>query len=331
MSYEYLKDNLHGIISLVFTPFKADGSLNEEALRYMINKMKGDLRGHRACIMAGGSLAEFFTMSDAETVRYIDVVSETVGKDIPLIMGVGRAGTDYTIELAQYAESRGAAAVMVMNPYYVAPTEAGLYRHYARIAGSVNCGIVLYNNSQQTKIALYPELTKRLSEIDNIVGIKENTPYISTYTRLMTIIDPEKFVVTCGPGYDFYPYAALAGVRGYVTELMNILPETAIALQDAAETSDYPRMMEIVYRMDPYMKVQSGCAAGALLPSLISPFVASAGFTYLTDFMKCAISISNGIEYGRARDPSELISNESIERLRQVIYELKALQWQYRP
>jgi 4-hydroxy-tetrahydrodipicolinate synthase len=327
MSYEFVKENFRGISTLIFTPFDHNNEINEPVLRDLIAKEKQILKGRKAIFMMGGSLSEFYTMSDAETKRYIDIACDAVGSEFPLVMGVSRAATDYTIELAQYAEAKGVDAIMVLPPYYMMPTNEGLYDHFAKIANSIKCGVALYNNSTNTKIAISPAMVAKLSKIENIVAIKENTSNITHFETLMTTVDPKDMTVSCGQGYTFYPYAALSGVRGFVTELINIMPKAGLAIQDAADADDYTGMMKVLRKLSPYGTFNASISAGVTLPSIFSQYQAGPAFTYLVDFMKCATSITNNVDYGHARMPGALLTGEQREQLADILHGLAKLDW----
>ena len=242
MSPKELKERIKGVLHLVMTPFDEEEELNEEALREAVRYVVDKLKGEDAVFIPTGSTGEFYAMNDEECKRVARIVVEEVNGEFPVIVGTGRAGTKPTIEMSRYAQDIGADGVMIVLPYYHLVTKEGIYRHYKKIADSLDIGIMIYNNPVTSKLYIEPDLMRRLSKIENIVAVKENTPKAVTYYWMQKAVDPEDMVIVCGLGQLMYPFEALFGCPGYVTELANFAPEIAVGLYKAAMRRDFDKL-----------------------------------------------------------------------------------------
>ena len=174
---EKLKQKLKGVIALLVTPFNKDLEVDFEGLRqnvsYLIEKGVSGL-------IPNGSTGEFASLTLEEQKKVIKtVVDEANGKAL-VIPGVSHTCFKVTLELAKYAENVGADAVMIVPPYYFVGSDEGIYQYYKTISENINIGIMIYNNPHTSKICLSIDLLSRLSELENVVALKEvsgNTKY----------------------------------------------------------------------------------------------------------------------------------------------------------
>ena len=239
MSPQELKNNIKGPIHLVLTPFDENEELDEQALRQCTRHVAESLNGEDAVFLVNGSTAEFYAMNDEECKKTARVVIEEVDGRFPVIVGTARSGTRYTIEISQDAQEAGADGVMVTMPYYHLTSSEELYRHYKRIAESIDVGITIYNNPTTSKLWIPPDLMALLSKIDKIVANKENTNNAMAYYAMQKAVDPEDMVIVCGLGQMMYPFEVLFGSPGFVTELTNFVPGIAVDFYKAAMKKDF--------------------------------------------------------------------------------------------
>lgn len=151
MKPQELKKQLHGITAISITPFMEDGSFDEKGceknLRFLVN---GGLNQSNSVLVACGSTGECGAMSTQERKYIMEMVIDTVGKDIPVIAGCNSTNVYESIELAQHAEKYGAAGVMALSPYYYpAKDENCIYAFYKKLAENTGLGILLYNNFER--------------------------------------------------------------------------------------------------------------------------------------------------------------------------------------
>ncbi len=190
------KDIYGKVLVPMVTPFKDDQSVDLDAAVSIAEKLIADKKADS--LILSGTTGEFHTMNFDERVKLFQVMMEAVGERIPLIAGIGSASTIETIALGKEAEELGYKLVMVLSPYYTKPSQKEIYNHFKRVAEAINIPVMLYNIPIFTGVNIKPELLAELSEVENIVGIKEeaelNPKQITEYINAT----PDDFIVYCG-------------------------------------------------------------------------------------------------------------------------------------
>ena len=190
------KEKYGKILVPMVTPFREDQSVDYEAAVGIAEKLIED--NIADSIILSGTTGEFFTMSFEERVKMFNVIKETVGKKIPLMAGVGCASTVETMALAKKAEELGFEIMMVVSPYYTKPTQKELYNHFKKVAESVNIQMMLYNIPIFTGVNINPETVAKLSEIENIIAVKEEAELNPKQMTEFINATPDDFVIYCG-------------------------------------------------------------------------------------------------------------------------------------
>jgi 4-hydroxy-tetrahydrodipicolinate synthase len=322
MKPQELRANLKGVIHLVMTPFNERDELDEGALRTQLRHSVNSFKGEEVVFLAGGSTAEFYAMSDEECKRYMKIVVEEVGGKFPVLLGTGRAGTKYTLEISLYAQEIGADGVLVVSPYYHAPTADGIYRHFKILNDELTIGIVVYNNPVTSSVWIPPTLMAKLSKLPNVVGDKDNISSITALYRMYRTIDPQDMSVFTGIGFDMYQYAALFGCPGYVAEFGNFVPHIAIEMYKAGKKRDFETLVALNQKMDSLVKFMGGLASRrAPIPTTASPLVSIAVAPYYQSVCKVAMDLI-GIPGGKVREPMENLTTEEKAELKQILIEL---------
>ncbi|HPD01579.1 MAG TPA: 4-hydroxy-tetrahydrodipicolinate synthase, partial [Acetivibrio sp.] len=201
----------------IITPFTEDGiDFNKlgELIDFQINE------GIDSIIICG-TTGEASTMPDDEHKSAIKFAVEKVNKRVPVIAGTGSNDTKHAISLSKYAEEVGADAILSVTPYYNKTTQKGLYEHFRLIANSIKIPMILYNVPGRTNLNIDPQTVKQLSEIENIVAIKEcNLSQVGEVINLC----PEDFTVYSGNDDQVLPLLALGG-KGVISVMANIIPK----------------------------------------------------------------------------------------------------------
>ncbi len=246
MQLDDLRKAMKGVDIVQITPFNKDGSLDLEGMRANTRWLLEHTAGKDFIITPTGSYGEFYAVSDDERKAVIKMVVEEVkGKNV-VMAGAAHAGTPETIKMCQYAQSVGADGVMVVLPYYISPTEEGMYQHYKQIAESINIGIMIYNNPNVSGSWIKPPLMARLSKIPNIIAVKENTPYVKSYYAMQRAIDPKDAVILCGMGELMFSFETVYGCPGFITEKANFAPDLLYSVYKAAAARDFNKVAEII-------------------------------------------------------------------------------------
>lgn len=325
MKPQELKENIKGIVHLVMTHFDEEGEVDEKAIRVSVKHVANALKGEDAVFLTTGSTAEFYAMTDEECKKVIRTVIEEVNGEFPVIAGTARAGTKWTIEMSQYAQDAGADGVMIISPYYNPVTEEGLYRHYKKIAESIDIGIMIYNNPLISKLWIPPDLMARLSKIENVVAVKENTADALKYYWMQKAVDPEDMVIICGIGQLMYPFESIYGCPGFVTELANFVPHIAIDFYKAALKRDFDKLTELTDKIAPYHQFINKLAQKrGVLPTILSQYMSGSVLPFYQSIIKEAMSLI-GLPGGKVREPMENLTAQEKEMLREVLVNMDVL------
>ena len=204
----------------IATPFHADGSVNYEEFRKLINYQ---VENGTDAIIVMGTTGEASTLSHEEHIEAIRFCVEVVNKRIPVVAGTGSNCTETAIYLSQEAEKAGADAVLTVTPYYNKATQKGLYAHFKAIADSIHIPVILYNVPSRTGCNILPETVVKLcTEVENIVGVKEASGNIAQVTKLFALAKG-KVDVYSGNDDQVVPLLALGG-KGVISVLSNVAP-----------------------------------------------------------------------------------------------------------
>lgn len=201
----------------IITPFKENG-VDYDTLGDLI---EFQIKNSTDAIVVCGTTGEASTMPDEEHIAVVKFTVEKVNKRVPVIAGSGSNDTRHAINLAQELEKVGADALLAVTPYYNKATQKGLYQHFKMTAESVNIPIILYNVPGRTNLNINPETMQELSEIENIVGVKE-----CNFEQIGEIIN------LCGPDFAIYsgedsmvlPYLSM-GAKGVISVMANVIPK----------------------------------------------------------------------------------------------------------
>ncbi|MBD3653653.1 4-hydroxy-tetrahydrodipicolinate synthase [Kangiella sp.] len=170
-----------GSIVAIVSPLQADGSIDENALKELI-EWHIDQGTHGIVIM--GTTGESATVDSKDYEAAIKLTVTQVAGRVPVIAGTGAISTQKTIALTKQAEAMGVDGALVVTPYYCKPSQQGLFEHFKAVAENTKLPIILYNVPGRTACDLLPETVARLADIENIVAIKEATGDLSRVEEL---------------------------------------------------------------------------------------------------------------------------------------------------
>ncbi|MDH5732633.1 MAG: 4-hydroxy-tetrahydrodipicolinate synthase [Candidatus Bathyarchaeota archaeon] len=225
--------NLEGIFPALVTPFKNEGEIDEEALRYLVNFMiEWEVNG----VVPVGTTGEFVYMSKEERKRALETVIDEVNGRVPVIAGTGASSTIETIELCRHAKDVGADATLVVTPYYLRPADKGAYQHFYEVTKAADIPIVLYNIPQCTGGFLSREVVEDLARIDNITGLKDSSGHLPYMLELLSFVG-DKITIVCGHDEVVLP-ALAAGAKGAILASANVIPDIWVKLYKAVQKGD---------------------------------------------------------------------------------------------
>jgi len=234
-----------GSIVAIVTPFKK-GKVDEKAYGDLI---EWHIAQGTNAIVPCGTTGESATLDYREHYRVIEFAVKTVNKRVPVIAGTGANSTAETIEITKHAKKSGADAALLVAPYYNKPTQEGLYRHYKTIAKEVNIPIVLYNVPGRTAVNILPSTVARLSEIKNIVAIKEATGDMKQVSEVIRLCGDNITVIS---GDDFTTITLLAlGGKGVISVSANVAPKEVSTMCSLMLEGEYDKALKLHYKLEP--------------------------------------------------------------------------------
>jgi len=218
-----------GSMVAIVTPFKNDGSFDEEAYRQLIDFQ---IENGTDVIVPCGTTGESATLDFDEHEYVIKVCIEHVNKRVQVIAGTGANNTAEAIHLSKNAKKMGADGLLLVCPYYNKPSQEGIYQHYKKLAEEVALPQVLYNVPGRTGVNVTADTTVRLAEFSNIVAIKEASGSLTQVSEILARAG-EKIDVLSGDDFLTFPMMA-CGAKGVISVSANAIPERVKAMTTAA-------------------------------------------------------------------------------------------------
>jgi 4-hydroxy-tetrahydrodipicolinate synthase len=226
---------LRGCGTALVTPFKNDGSIDERALRSLV---EWQIESKIDFLVPCGTTGETPALTREEWLRVIDIVIETGGGRAPIVAGATSNATAEAVEKAKtVAAKKGVDAVLTASPYYNKPTQEGQYQHFRAIAEAIDKPIILYNVPGRTAANIEPATLVRLAKIKNIAGVKEASGNISQIAEVCALV-PEGFLVFSGDDAITLPVISLGGV-GIISVCSNEIPREMAEMTRLALAGDW--------------------------------------------------------------------------------------------
>jgi 4-hydroxy-tetrahydrodipicolinate synthase len=239
-----------GCGTALVTPFHADGSLDEPTLRVLVDRQ---IAAGIDFLCPCGTTGESPTLSHEEHLRVVEITVEQSRGRVPVLAGAGGYDTQEVIRLIADLHKLGVAGILSVTPYYNKPTQEGLYRHYRALADSTALPIIVYSVQPRTAVNVEPATLMRLSEIKNIIGVKEASGSISQMASIVARVS-ESFLVLSGDDAVALPLIALGG-RGVISVVSNQIPAEFTALTQAALRGDFVRARQLQKKYQPLMEI----------------------------------------------------------------------------
>ena len=231
------------IVALV-TPMHPDGAIDWSALARLIEY---HIESGTAGLGVVGTTGESPTLTVPEHCEVIRFAVEQAGGRIPVVAGTGGNSTHEAIELTVSAAEAGADYSLSVTPYYNKPTQQGLFEHFQAVARSVNLPIILYNVPGRTGCDLLNDTVVKLSQIDNIVAIKDATGDVARVAALIEAV-PDGFAVFSGDDATALELMRRGG-QGNVSVTANIAARDMAAMCNLALTGEWEAAAEIDARL----------------------------------------------------------------------------------
>lgn len=281
------------VSTAMVTPFDHKGNIDFEKTTKLVNYL---IENGTDSIVVSGTTGESPTLSTEEKIALFQHVVKVADKRIPIIAGTGSNNTYGSIELTKKAEKVGVDAVLVVAPYYNKPNQEGLYEHFKAIAESTSLPVMLYNVPGRTVVKIHPDTVVKLSEIPNIVAIKEATSDLASATEIIART-ADDFMLYSGDDYLTLPMLSI-GATGVVSVASHIIGNEMQEMIEAFYTGDNKKAASIHQSIVPIMN-------GMFMAPSPAP-------------VKTALQMK-GIDVGSVRLPLVALSPQEREELSRII------------
>jgi 4-hydroxy-tetrahydrodipicolinate synthase len=241
---------IFGCGTALVTPFRSDGSIDEPALRGLV---EWQVENGIDFLVPCGTTGETPTLSREEWLRVIELTIAVAHGRVPIVAGATSNSTSDAVEKAKtVAALPGVDAILTASPYYNKPTQEGQYQHFRAIAEAVDKPLILYNVPGRTGANLETATLARLAQIPNIIGVKEASGNISQIAEVCSAV-PEGFLVFSGDDAVTLPVISLGGV-GIISVASNEIPRKMSEMTRAALGNDWKKARAILRRYLPLMQ-----------------------------------------------------------------------------
>jgi 4-hydroxy-tetrahydrodipicolinate synthase len=239
-----------GTYTALATPFRGDGSLDEESLTRLVDfQIEGGIEGLVPC----GTTGEAATLTTPERLRVIELVKTRAEGRVRVLAGVGGNATRTVVDDAREAEKVGVDGILSVVPYYNKPTQEGLFQHFSRLADALETPVILYNVPGRTGCNLLPRTILRLSAHANIVGVKEASGSLPQAMELLAE-RPREFSVLSGEDNLTLPLLAV-GADGVISVVANEVPMLMSRMVREALEGRFADARSIHYRLRKLMEI----------------------------------------------------------------------------
>ena len=226
---------LRGCGTALVTPFLADGSIDEPALRSLV---AWQIESGIDFLVTCGTTGETPTLLHDEWRKVIETTIEVAAGRVPIVAGASSNSTaDAVQKAAEVSRIKGVDAILTASPYYNKPTQEGQFLHFKAIADAVDKPLVIYNVPGRTGVNLEPDTLLRLSALPNVAAVKEASGVIGQIARICGLL-PASFTVLSGDDALTLPVISVGGV-GVISVASNVFPKEMTALTRAALDNDW--------------------------------------------------------------------------------------------
>ncbi|MFJ8266429.1 4-hydroxy-tetrahydrodipicolinate synthase [Peribacillus asahii] len=237
------------VVTAMVTPFDIKGNVDFQKTTTLVNYL---LNNGTDALVLSGTTGESPTLSSEEKIALLRHVVKVADKRVPIIIGTGSNNTYASIELTKKAEQNGADAIMLVAPYYNKTNQEGLYQHFKAIAESTKLPVMLYNIPGRSAVNIAPETIIRLSEIPNIVAVKEASGDLNAMTQIIAET-AEDFALYSGDDGLTLPILSIGGV-GVVSVASHVIGKEMQQMVDAFLTGNLQEAAKLHQKLLPIIK-----------------------------------------------------------------------------
>ena len=234
-----------GSMPALITPFK-NGAFDEEAFRAHVD---WQIEQGSTGLVPVGTTGESPTLSHVEHKQVVEACIAAANGRVPVMAGAGSNNTAEAIDIARHAEKAGAAAVLVVTPYYNKPNQEGLYQHFKAVNDAIGIPIYIYNIPPRSVVDMSIDTMKRLYELKNITGVKDATGSVARISQQRQALGPD-FVQLSGDDIIALPSVA-CGAQGTISVIANVAPKLSAERMAAALAGDSAKALALQDKLVP--------------------------------------------------------------------------------
>jgi len=285
--------NFGQVLTAMVTPFDQNGEIDFNATKTLVEHL---ITNGTDGLVVAGTTGESPTLTTEEKIELFKCVVEAAAGRVHVIAGTGSNNTQASISLTKLAEETGVDGIMLVAPYYNKPSQEGLYQHFKTIAQSTSLPVMLYNIPGRSVVNISVETIVRLSEIPNVVSIKEASGNLDAMAEIISKT-PSDFTLYSGDDGLTIPVLAIGGT-GVISVASHIIGNDMQEMINAFKNGDVQKAAAIHRN---------------LLPIMRTLFIAPSPSP-----VKAALNL-NGIQVGGVRLPMVPLSNKEQSALEKVL------------
>ncbi|WP_112180896.1 MULTISPECIES: 4-hydroxy-tetrahydrodipicolinate synthase [Paraliobacillus] len=241
--------NFGKLLTAMVTPFDSLDRVDMNKVEHLIEHL---ITHQTDGLVVAGTTGESPTLSTKEKIGLFEQTVKVVNGRIPIIAGTGSNNTKETIELTKHAEKANVDAILLVTPYYNKPNQAGLYEHFRTVAESTSLPVMLYNIPGRTMVHLTVDTIVALSQIDNIVAVKESSGNLDAISQIIEQTD-DQFFVYSGDDSLTLPLQAI-GADGVVSVASHIIGDEMKQMLNYFEQGNVKEAARIHRQLLPIMR-----------------------------------------------------------------------------
>jgi 4-hydroxy-tetrahydrodipicolinate synthase len=242
---------LSGLFTALITPFK-NGKLDERGLERNLDfQLAAGVDG----VVILGTTSEWPTLTEEEKERIIQLTVERAARRLHVMVGTGGSSTAATIRATERARDMGADSALVVAPYYIRPTQRGLFEHFAAVAKAVDFPLIVYNNPTRTAVNIETMTLREIAQLPTVIGVKDSSGNVTQPADIIhqILADKPLFTLLCGDDLFAFPVLALGG-HGLVSVLSNLAPQPLVEMVKSFDRGDWMQARRLHYQLFPLFK-----------------------------------------------------------------------------
>ena len=229
----------YGIYTAIITPFRS-GKVDEKKLEELVTyQVEAGVQGVVPC----GTTGEFLYLSPSEQKRIIEICAGVCKGKAHVIAGTGALSTEDTITQTREAQKAGATAALIVNPWYVKPSQESLYQYYKKISDRVDLPIIIYNNPSRTGVDMTFDTLSRLASCSKIQGYKDSSSNLIRISELKGQLG-DRFSLLAGNDEPFAAFLGMGG-DGAIMVGSNVAPQLFVDIMKCWQKGDLPQFQAL--------------------------------------------------------------------------------------